>query len=461
MKKLTTKKWLTSLAIVPLTFYMAASQATSLQVKLQPSDLHWQLLINNNLLSPTDIKIEANERSFAQQLKPLLQQGNYQAVADLFKQRELGNDSPALQLLRGQVLLTLKQFAGAEQALKASLSSMPDLVKAHQGLSLLYMQQGNYQQAQPHLTRCIELGQADAQVYAQLAYIHVQAEQPWSAIAAYRQALMLEPQQAQYQQGLLFSLIAAGDLGQAQALLKELLNASPNNPELWLQRAQIALQQDNNKQALASIEVALKLAPSNASNQLLAAQLHLTQGSYSRSVELLSNALASTQPAQIAEASEISMQTLNWLIAQKKWQLAKQLVSQLNPFINKLSKQSRAEFSVYTAQLAIEQGNFKQAQKSLHKALTIDPNLGDALLSLANIYQQQNQLTQARLMYVRAQALPEYQLSAWLGLAQIEIENKNYKEALSQLKKALNANPQRQDLLTNIRALEGLIQREG
>ncbi|MEI8604617.1 hypothetical protein [Pseudoalteromonas sp. B160] len=83
MKKLTTKKWLTSLAIVPLTFYMAASQATSLQVKLQPSDPHWQLLINNNLLSPTDIKIEANERSFAQQLKPLLQQGNYQAVADL------------------------------------------------------------------------------------------------------------------------------------------------------------------------------------------------------------------------------------------------------------------------------------------------------------------------------------------------------------------------------------------
>ena len=64
-------------------------------------------------------------------------------------------------------------------------------------------------------------------------------------------------------------------------------------------------------------------------------------------------------------------------------------------------------------------------------------------------------------MYVRAQALPEYQLSAWLGLAQIEIENKNYKEALSQLKKALNANPQRQDLLSNIRALEGLIQREG
>ena len=43
----------------------------------------------------------------------------------------------------------------------------------------------------------------------------------------------------------------------------------------------------------------------------------------------------------------------------------------------------------------------------------------------------------------------------------INEQNKNYKEALSQLKKALNANPQRQDLLTNIRALEGLIQREG
>ncbi|MGS0497944.1 tetratricopeptide repeat protein [Pseudoalteromonas mariniglutinosa] len=461
MKKLTTKKWFACCAIMPLTLYINASQAAPLSVKLQPSDPHWQLLINNNLLSPTDIKIEPNERSFAQQVKPLLEQGNYQSVANLFKQRELNNDSPALQLLRGQVLLTLKQFKEAELALKASLSTIPDLVKAHQGLSLLYMQQGSYKQAQPHLTRCIELGQADAQVYAQLAYIHVQAEQPWSAIAAYRQALMLEPQQTQYQQGLLFSLISAGDLSQAQVLLKELLNASPENSELWLQRAQIALQQNNNKQALASIEVALKLAPTNANNQLLSAQLHLTQGSYSRSVDLLNKALANTESAHLDEATAVSMQTLNWLIAQQKWAQAKQLIAKLTPFSNKLSKQSQAELSVYSAQLAIEQGNLKQATKRLNKALAIDPNLGDALLSLATIYQQQNQLTQARLMYVRAQALPDFQLSAWLGLAQIEIDSKNYKQALNQLKKAFNANPQRQDLLTNIRALEGLIQREG
>jgi tetratricopeptide (TPR) repeat protein len=109
----------------------------------------------------------------------------------------------------------------------------------------------------------------------------------------------------------------------------------------------------------------------------------------------------------------------------------------------------------------MQQGNSKRAVKSLNNALKINPNLGDALLSLASIYRDKNQLTQAKLMYVRAQALPKYQLSAWLGLSQIAIDSKNYPEALKHLKKAYQANPQRQDLITNIRALENIVRQEG
>lgn len=450
-----------SLPLLGITNAYASQVSAPLKVTLSPSDPTWQLAINNKLLGPTEVLIEPTERGFARQVQPLLQEGKYQEVAALFKSRDINSDSTALNLLRAQVLLTLKEFNSAEAAYLACLKSTPDLVKAHQGLSLLYMQQANYPKAQTHLVHSIELGQADAQSYAQLAYIHVQHSQPWSAVAAYRQALMLEPETAQYQQGLLFALIESGDLSQANALLKELLNKTPDNAELWLQRAQIALQLEHNKQALSAIEVALKLNPKDTSNQLLAAQLHLSEGSSKRAVSLLKQGLKHATKAQQTDVINTTMQTLGWLVSQQQWDLAKELIRSAKRLTKRLPSEEQAQFSVYSAQLAMQQGNSKRAVKSLNNALKINPNLGDALLSLASIYRDKNQLTQAKLMYVRAQALPKYQLSAWLGLSQIAIDSKNYPEALKHLKKAYQANPQRQDLITNIRALENIVRQEG
>jgi len=450
-----------SLPLLGVSSVHATTVSAPLKVTLSPSDPTWQLAINNKLLGPTEVLIEPTERGFARQVQPLLQAGNYSEVAALFKNRDMNQDSTALNLLRAQVLLSIKDFDKAEAAYLACLKASPSLIQAHQGLSLLYMQQANYNKAQTHLVRTIELGQADAQSYAQLAYIHVQHSQPWSAVAAYRQALMLAPETSQYQQGLLFALIESGDLNQANALLKELLNKNPDNAELWLQRAQIALQLEQNKNALAAIEVALKLNPKDTSNQLLAAQLHLSQGSSERAVTLLKQGLKHAGKKQQTAVINTTMQTLGWLVSQQQWGLAKELINSAKRFTKQLPRDEQAQFSVYNAQLAIQQGNTNGAIKSLNSALKINPNLGDALLSLASIYRNKNQLTQAKLMYVRAQALPDYQLSAWLGLSQVAIDSKDYPDALKHLKKALQANPQRQDLITNIRALENIVRQKG
>ncbi|XQW84525.1 tetratricopeptide repeat protein [Thalassotalea piscium] len=438
----------------------AISAEQVLKVQLSLTDPQWNLALNNTVLSPLEVNIEPHEQGFAREIQPLMTANEYQQVADLFKTRKLANDSTALQLLRGQILLMLKDLHNAELAFKACLATMPDLAKAHQGLSLLYMQQQEYQKAQQHLIRSIELGRADAQVYAQLGFIHVQNDQPWSAIAAYRQALMLQPGQVQYQKGLLFALIESGDLTQARVLLKELINQTPNDPQLWLQRGQIALEQGNKQQALTNIEIALKLKPDDHSNQLLAAQLHLNQGSSERAVQLLKSALTDMSDKQEKSVLEVTLHTLNWLIVQQQWQLTEALIAQTNKVESKFTPQQKAQYSVYLAQLSIEKGQLDKAQKHLNRAISINPTLGDALLSLANLYHQKNQLTQAKLMYVRAQSLPDFQLSAWLGLAQIEIDSQHYKLALTYLKKAFKAYPARQDLIANIRALEKLVQRE-
>jgi len=435
-------------------------QQQSLKIQLTLTNPNWTLALDNKLVSALDAELKPHEMGFARQIKPLMAANDYQGVADLFKTRALQNDSVALQLLRGQILLMLKDLPNAELAFKASLKKMPDLAKAHQSLSLLYMQEQEYVKAQQHLIRSVELGRADAQVYAQLGFIHVQNDQPWSAIAAYRQALMLQPQQAQYQRGLLFALIESGDLTQARVLLKELINKTPNDAQLWLQRGQIALEQGDQQQALTNIEISLKLQPLNHSNQLLAAQLHLNQGSSKRAVELLKLTLTNLPKKQENTVLSVTLQTLNWLVVQQQWSLAEQLIDQAKTIKSKFNQLQQAQFYVYSAQLFIKKDQLNNALKQLNKAVAINPNLGDALLSLANLYHQKKQFTQARLMYVRAQSLPNYKLSAWLGMAQLDIDSQNYKAALVNLRKAFKANPQRNNLITNIRALEKLVRHE-
>ncbi|WP_397472071.1 tetratricopeptide repeat protein, partial [Rheinheimera sp.] len=231
----------TALVSAALSLLSAAASASNnpagtLQVTLD--DPVWQVMLNNNAIAQRTAAILPNEQSFARQLQPLLQQKNYQAIAELFRQRPLADDSTALQVLRGQVLLSLNRYDEAAKALQAALGKQPDLALAHQALSLVRMQQQQYALARPHLVAAINLGVADAQVYGQLAYINLKTAQPASAVAGYQQALLLEPDNSQWQQGLLYALIQSQAWSQAQAMLEQLLQQQPDNKALWLQRSQ-------------------------------------------------------------------------------------------------------------------------------------------------------------------------------------------------------------------------------
>ncbi|MDU0355663.1 hypothetical protein RS130_18840 [Paraglaciecola aquimarina] len=46
--------------------------------------------------------------------------------------------SPALHLLNAQLNMQLKAYAKADESFQTALASMPDLVRAHQGLATLY-----------------------------------------------------------------------------------------------------------------------------------------------------------------------------------------------------------------------------------------------------------------------------------------------------------------------------------
>ncbi len=456
MRKCDAMNPLLKTTLAGLILFSGVSTADTLQVKL--ADPTWQVVLNNNAIAQRTTAISPTEASFARQLQPLLQQKDYNAIADLFAKRPEAQDSSALQVLRGQVLLSLQHYEQAATALQAALRQQPDLALAHQAISLVFMQQQQYQKARPHLVAAINLGVADAQTYGQLAFINLQASQAASAIAGYQQALLLEPDNMQWQQGLLYALIQSQAWPQAQAMLEQLLQQQPDNKALWLQRSQLALSQEHQQQALASIEVALRLGETAAENLLLAAQLHFANGSAERGASLLQQVIVSNKDSTAWHAPLV--QAARYLSYKQQWAALRRLLQQAELPKQQLTPQQQSQLELVKAELANADNKPKLALNALQQAVALDPLAGDALLALALWYENKNNVELASLTYSRAATIKDVQIPALQAQAQLEINRQQYQVALQLLQQVQQLAPHRQDILDNIRSLQQLVRQQ-
>jgi tetratricopeptide (TPR) repeat protein len=124
------------------------------------------------------------------------------------------------------------------------------------------------------------------------------------------------------------------------------------------------------------------------------------------------------------------------------------------------SEYYRAKFLLYQARSQLAKKETKKALRMLEQALKMDPNQGDALMTLAQVLRNQGRDERARMYYIRAEALPLFEERAQLSRAQLEIDRRNYPEALRLLRKVLVNNPQRADIIANIQSLESLIRNQ-
>lgn len=439
-------------ALLPSQLLLAAPY----QVEL--SDPTWQFTLDNTVQGQSEAKLHTSELSFSRQLQPLLQQQRYQEVAALFAGRSLTEDSAALNVLRGQVLLTLQQFDAAAEALQQALQSQPNLARAHQALSMVRMQQQRFNDAAPHLSRAIALGAADAQTYGQLGFVLLKKSQPASAIAAYQQAMMLDAANPQWQQGLLYALTESQAWAQASALIEQQLQREPANNALWLQRAQLAVSQQNMPQALSSIEVALRLGEKRPANLVLASQLHFNSGSAERAVTLLQRAMRSGDSTEAWQSAVL--QAIGYLASQQQWQTLSPLLTASQPHLAKFSLQQQASIALASGQLAQHEKRMADASRLLRQATELDPANGHSLLALASHYQALGNTGQARIIYQRASSIAAVSTAALQHMAQLDIEQQQYSSALNLLRQLQQKLPARQDILDNIRSLEQLVRQQ-
>ncbi|TPH18605.1 tetratricopeptide repeat protein [Litorilituus lipolyticus] len=395
--------------------------------------------------------IAPEEYETAERLRGLLDSGQKaQVLTELESYFDL-ELSPAMLSLKAQIYFSLEQFDKAEQTFLNVLSRKPQLVRVHRDLGQLYLIQEKYKLARHHFSEAISLGSNEAMIHGQLGYLNLTLHGPFSAIAAYQKAMTLQPEEVQWQQGLLAALTQAKMYESAQALISELLVKDPNNKDLWLNQAVLAINSDKTNLALVSLEMAIMLGDEDDLNLKTATQLHLQMHSYDRAIALINEHLS-----QSALDMQLLNEYLTWLEQVDMWQQADTLLSGVESKVKALPKAKQSIFYRHKATIAVKKKDIKAAQGYFRLALEQNANNGDALLSFAQLSMAEKDYINAEIYYTRASVLPEFAKQALLGKAQMYIDMLDYKSAISELQKAygrypeLHYLPEQMEILKNI-----------
>lgn len=396
--------------------------------------------------------VAPEELETAERLRSMLDQGKKQAVLkelETFYDIEL---SVAMIMLKAQLYFALEEYSKAEKAYQVALNRSPQLVRAHSDLGQLYLIQKQYKKARSYFARAVALGANDAVIHGQLAYLNLTQFGAYAAISAYQQALAIEPEREQWQQGLFVALTEAKMYQAAEALLSDLIAKSPNKSSLWLNQAVLKLEQNDSLGALSALELAILLGDNRESNLKTAAQLHLQLDSFDRAVELINTHL-SNYKLDLASLNTY----LTWLSQRGLNSQSQHIIDTLETKFATFDNKTKSVILLHRAKISQENQQLESAKKDFQQALNFNPNHGEMLIAYADFLASQKQFTQAETLLLRAEALDKTQKQAMLSRAQMYVDLQNFAAALSVLKSVATRYPSTQGIRQQIDILENIL----
>lgn len=398
-------------------------------------DPEWQkrFLGSYGFLSGAEPQVGAGELELLREVIDLMKVNPRAAAARL--QGETGPDSSAaLDFILANLDFQNGQLESAAGHYQRAIEKFPDFRRAHKNLGLLQVQQGDFARGARHLGKAVELGDRDGRNYGLLGYCYLNLDNPLAAESAYRNAVLQEPDTRDWQLGLAQALLAMERHEEAIALFDALLQARPDESNIWLLQANAYLGIDQPRAAAVNLEAVRMLGKAQASTLTLLGDIYMNAGmpelARSAYVEVIEKDARGTGFRTAWRAAELMLRT-------GAYEDAGQLLSSIDQRYQGLSTDETLELLTLKARLARAEGRGKEAAALLESIVERDGTRGDALLELAAYHHQRGDEAQALLLVERAQKLAAYERQALLAHAQYRVASREYRKAADLLRAAL------------------------
>jgi tetratricopeptide (TPR) repeat protein len=354
--------------------------------------------------------------------------------------------SAALVFTLGNLYYQNGRANDAETAYKTAIKRFPEYRRAHKNLAMLYARSDRLKDAKPHVMKAIDLGDADHLSFGILGLALMAEEKAVEAESAFRQAALLNPEEADWTMGLVRALLLKEDWVQAASMLQTLIDKTPDDPLLWMQQANCYLQSDQVMRAAENYEVLrLKgLADEAALNTLgdiyaNREQPLLALGAY----------LSAIQKSEVVKIDR-SIKAAGYLLQLEAPDEAAKLISEVRSKAGEaFTKKQKIEALLVESDVASAKKDLSGAAGLLREALEIDQLNGSTRVKLGSIFlQQAESAAEKEATELKSQARVEFQKASLNSdkkvayranreLAIMFVKNQQYREALPLLEKAV------------------------
>jgi len=342
------------------------------------------------------------------------------------------SSSAAFDFILANLYFQSGNLTKAERFYSNAIVKFPDFRRAYKNLGLVQVQQGDFNKAVSTISKAMELGEVDGRSYGLLGYGYLTQEKYYPAEAAYRQAILMQPDVTDWKVGLARTLLETERYADAIALFDTLLLESPDNGDYWMLQGNAYLGKGDSMAAAKNLEVVRRMGAADLSTLTLLGDIYMNNSNADLALDAY---LAATEIATAGDSKPL-LRAASLFTRSGEYEQAKALIPRIRNQID-LAEAEELDLLTLEAKIARAEGDDAAAVELLSKIVERDSLNGDALIELANFYADQGDMAKAITRYEQAEKIEAFEREALVAHAQARVRDGQYKEALPLLRRAL------------------------
>lgn len=322
----------------------------------------------------------------------------------------------------------------AEQFYSSAIVKHPDFRRAYKNLGLVQVQKGDFKKSIATISKAMELGEVDGRAYGLLGYGYLTEERYYPAEAAYRQAILMQPDNKDWKVGLAQCLLQTERYADAIALFDTLIKDAPDTSDYWLLQANAYIGKGDSLAAAKNIEIVRRMGQADLATLTLLGDIYMNN----ESADLALNAYLTAAEKATAQDAKALIRAAEVLTRSLNYEQASTMIAKSRSTLGQgLSDEDDLRLLTLEAKIARATGEDDKAAELLVQIIERDALNGTAIIELANYYADQGELGKAITRYQQAEKIKKFEREALIAHAQTRVRNGEYKEAVPLLQRAL------------------------
>jgi tetratricopeptide (TPR) repeat protein len=397
-----------------------------------------QFVASYGINSEIEPRVMAEEIAILEKIRPMMAEDLTKAEAALKKQIK-PECSAILDFTLGSIYFQQDKMVEAQDNYLKAITKFPSFRRAWRNIGLIYVRSGNYDEAIKAFTRMIELGGGDAYSFGLLGFAYSSKQDYQAAEVAYRNALLLQPENTEWRLGITRCVFKQQKFEDAATLLEVLIARYPDKTDFWLLQAQAYLGMKQPLKAAENLEAVYRLGKGSVESLYTLGDIYFSENlmdlagqAYLRAIDVDTNQTL-VRPLRSAE-----MLSSRGALTQ-----ARQVTSHIWEVWDKqMSETDRRKLLKIEMRLSMAEGaSSVETANVLEEIVKLDPLDGEALMLLGQHYVKQNQPDRAIFYYERAESIDAFELNAKIRHAQVLVGMGRYSDAIPLLRRVQEIKP--------------------